>query len=246
MAKAKRAGAGARCSVLLSKLHPADYVAQHFRNTSVQDRLYGLIATKQEEMTWKGKIVQFTFFTHPDHPGIEFSSGYLVITDEGPEDQIFVNAAPAAAAAAADKLHQDAPEPIDASVFAAGNNAEDIALVLGQGLDVDDDNEPAPENFSQAGGPAKTDTGLYPGQSWGWDGLDPRQTSNIQHCQPSFNNDWNPIQGLSPISRCSRSSSLGIGSRLCALPRPTRHLQRRNSTPSQHWGSSFGSLAFFF
>jgi hypothetical protein len=45
-----RPGVGARCSVLLSKLHPGDYVAQHFPNTTRQDRLEGLVATRREEV----------------------------------------------------------------------------------------------------------------------------------------------------------------------------------------------------
>ena len=35
---------------------------------------------------------------------------------------------------------------IEGTIFHAGNTAEDIAMVQTQGLMVDDDNEPAPEN----------------------------------------------------------------------------------------------------
>ena len=52
MAKGKyRLGAGACCSVLYSKLHPGDYVAQHFPNMTLQERLEGLVATRQEVLS---------------------------------------------------------------------------------------------------------------------------------------------------------------------------------------------------
>jgi hypothetical protein len=186
-----RAGVGARCSVLLSKLHLGNYVAQHFPNTTRQDRLEGLVATRREEVVRKGKRVRMTFFTHPDHPGQEFSSSFLKVTAEGDENAIFEDVAPAAFGETG--IAEDVPEPIDESVFEATNNAEDIALVLAQGLDVDDDNEPAPENIPQTGAPpVAEDTGLYPDQSWGWDGLDPRRTSNVQDQPASFLLGWNP------------------------------------------------------
>jgi hypothetical protein len=193
MAKGKyRLGAGACCSVLYSKLHPGDYVAQHFPNMTLQERLEGLVATRQEVVTRKGKRVRFTFSTHPDHPGQEFYSNFLKVTAEGDADQFFEEA-PCTAAAGPSEAPQDVPEPIDESVFAATNTAEDIALVWGQGLDVDDDNEPAPENIPQEGdATAEEDTGLYLGQRWGWDSLDPRRTSNVQDQMPSFTHEWNP------------------------------------------------------
>lgn len=46
-----RLGVGARCSVLFTKLHPGDYVAQHFPNTTQQERLEGLIAIRGRRMS---------------------------------------------------------------------------------------------------------------------------------------------------------------------------------------------------
>jgi hypothetical protein len=56
-------------------------------------------------------------------------------------------------------------------VFQVGNQAEDIALVRGQGYD---DNEPAPENVPGLRDEAPVVNDLYEGQSWGWDGIDQR------------------------------------------------------------------------
>ncbi len=63
-------------------------------------------------------------------------------------------------------------EGIDDAVFhPTGNCAEDIALVRNQGLEVDDHNEPAPKNIPEEN-QAPITMNLYPGQTWGWDGID--------------------------------------------------------------------------
>ena len=61
-------------------------------------------------------------------------------------------------------------------VFFSRNNAEDIARVRAEGFEVDDDNDPAPENVPQGDAPPVTDAGLYEGQTWGWNGIDRRVT----------------------------------------------------------------------
>jgi len=57
---------------------------------------------------------------------------------------------------------------IGENIFRSGNRAEDIANVRGQGFEVDDDNDPAPENVPDAtdAAPAAHDN-LYEGQSMG-------------------------------------------------------------------------------
>ncbi len=55
-----------------------------------------------------------------------------------------------------------------------GNHAENTTLVRNQGLQVDDDNKPAPKNIPGQGGLPLT-TNLHPGQTLGWDGMDHRQ-----------------------------------------------------------------------
>lgn len=64
-------------------------------------------------------------------------------------------------------------------------------MVRNQGFDVDDDNEPVPENIPSPDAPAPVNNGLYEGQSWGWDGIDCR-TNNGGYEEPSFHNSWSP------------------------------------------------------
>ncbi len=52
------------------------------------------------------------------------------------------------------------------------NLAEDVALVRNQGMEVDDNDEPAPENTPKNSSCQQECTrALYPGQ-WGWGGID--------------------------------------------------------------------------
>ena len=63
-------------------------------------------------------------------------------------------------------------DPIEAGVFNASNWAEDIYLFSNQGLEVDDDMEPSPENFPLVDTSAAGT--LFEGQIWGWDVIDGR------------------------------------------------------------------------
>lgn len=82
---------------------------------------------------------------------------------------------------------EQAPTDIDGAVFRAGNRNEDIEFVRNQGLVVDDDNEPAPENIPQE---QVTFSRLFDGQSWGYNGIDRRATSVPVDQEPSFQGGW--------------------------------------------------------
>ncbi len=57
---------------------------------------------------------------------------------------------------------------IDNSVFNAGNCKEDIEFVWAQGLEVDNNKEPAPENIPVGN---TNNSVLFMGQWWGYDGV---------------------------------------------------------------------------
>ena len=69
-------------------------------------------------------------------------------------------------------------------VYFTQNRAEDIARVHIEGFEVDDDNDPAPENIPAPAeaSPVVIDGGLYEGQTWGWDGIDCRHTAGGRYC----------------------------------------------------------------
>ena len=83
-----------------------------------------------------------------------------------------------------DTIESELIVEIDPSVLHAGNRAEDIALVRAQGLMVDDDNDPAPENIPDLNAP-EADT---PNGQWGWDGQCHRIITGVNNVRPKINN----------------------------------------------------------
>ena len=87
-------------------------------------------------------------------------------------------------------------DPIVAGVFNAPNWEEYIALVRNQGLEVDDDTEPAPKNFTLVDTPT-TDT-IFEGHTWGWDGIDFRAVVAQNQNEPYFKKWLDPPKHLQP------------------------------------------------
>ena len=83
---------------------------------------------------------------------------------------------------------------IDISIFQSTNRAEDIANVRNQGFEVNDDNEPVPENIPTDG--TSCDNDLKDGQTWGWDGIDRHHVIIPEKEEPSYQHGWSPL-GLS-------------------------------------------------
>ncbi len=87
----------------------------------------------------------------------------------------------------------DAGTTIGDDFFFAQNRAKDIARVRNERFAVDDDNEPAPENVPGLFTPPVDNAGLFEGQSWGWDGIDCRQTAGEGYDNATFRNGFTPI-----------------------------------------------------
>ena len=168
MARAKRNGIGARCSVLLRKLHPGNVLAERFPNFGSQERLYDLITVKKDDVICGGRVMQMIFFTSATVPNESLfaSPGFVKVIEEGDKADYFEpSATRASTPAPVPGAHEPAEgELLDEAVFFSNNTAEDIAIVRNQGLYVDDDNAPAPENIPTANAPTPVDNGLFPGQ----------------------------------------------------------------------------------
>ena len=194
-------GDGAVCSALIKYLHPAKKVAEVFPNAIGPDRLEGCIARSREKVMVNRKLIWCYVMEHPSFPEMTIHSstryvkvvtegdpaGFFVIEEEAPAAApVAAVAQPVAAAAAAGAPSADTRVEIDLGVFQARNNAEDIANVRAQGLDVDDDNDPAPENIPEASAPPPI--APYPGQTWGWSGVDNRYATGAANSRPSIPN----------------------------------------------------------
>ncbi len=186
-------GGGAQCSVLLKYLRPKPAVNAYFVNYVARDCVTDLTAVRLDEVTRKSKTT-WQYFSLPH--GQPRQSIAPNIMKEGPANLIFdltrssASSPDGSQGSTSQFSYADGEEPIDESVFhPTGNQAEDIELVRNQGLEVDDDNQPAPENVPE---PPMT-TNLYAGQTWGWDGIDQREVVINTKNDASFENGWTPV-----------------------------------------------------
>ncbi len=149
-----RLGEGARCSILLKYLLPSRDVASTFPNTTSTQRLDDLVAVCRAQHTRRGMSVDTVFLTSPTFPGIEMSAARkrVVVVEGGHVDSFWPDVAQQAVQAIAIAV------PVNVV-----NTAEDIARVQAEDFEVEDDNDPAPENIPN--GPPDINIGLYEGQS---------------------------------------------------------------------------------
>ena len=128
-------------------------------------------------MTHQGRTYPAVFFTSATIPGIQLSAAVIktIVREEGHPNGIWGDAGirlprgEALVEAASNEWAE-----IGDDIFTAQNVAEDIACIQGQGFEVDDDNDLAPENIPADGDVRPINLDLYEGQSWGWDGIDRR------------------------------------------------------------------------
>jgi len=186
-------GEGARCSVLLKFLRPSKVVAEAIVNPVKDQRLDDLIAVSREVTTRGGKTFVSIFYRSDTIPGLLHSAERWATVLEQPTGEIW-GGEPEATTAAAPAAQNEQNEPIADFVFNAQNRTEDIALVRAMGFEVDDDNEPAPENVPADDAPLfRLGEGLFEGQEWGWDGIDQRATlGGAMYNGPSFAEGWTP------------------------------------------------------
>ena len=162
-----RLGEGATCSVLVKFLRPTREVKEKYPHNVPDERVDGLVAVRAGRKTRGRTEYPAVFFTHPEFPGVELSAAQnkIKVVAEG-HPSGFWGDAPAPT-----ELPPDAPvvgnEAIDGDVFFARNNAEDIARIRAEGFEVDDDNDPAPENIPQGDEELRIDGDLFEGQTWG-------------------------------------------------------------------------------
>ena len=188
MARKKQHGVGAVCTVLLKYLHPGIYISEKFNNYKKADRLENCLAYKQEIKTVNKKNQLVILLRHDDHPNVELYAvkRWVKVITEGAPEHVFVEED---SDNESNVVNNDTAEgedaPIDNIVFRSGGQAEDIALVRAMGLDVDDDNLPAPENIPQ-NIPETENEGGNVHLGWGWSGIDHRKQLNITNVRANI------------------------------------------------------------
>ena len=187
-------GEGAKCNVLVSMLRPTREVAQRTVNRVPNQRVHDLVATRGAIQTRGQATFEAIFFTSATFPGVELwaARDKTKVHEQGHPDRLWTNWLQADGAEAPLPTNENERE-IPAFIFDAENCAEDIARVRAEGFEVDDDNDPLPENI-QGNAPAieVAADGLYAGQKWGWNGIDQRTVAGGGYENPLFTNGWSP------------------------------------------------------
>ena len=183
----KHLGVGAQCSVANKYLHPAKVIADRYPNATAHSRVDKLLVVDIGKRMVNKKEQSVINFRHDD---FENTAVYCVkrwarIETEGAPEHFFER--PQAMlpedSVVARRAVLDTPvQDIESNIFHAGNCAEDIAMVRNQGLMVDDDNEPAPENI-----PVPGTVEVDNGGTWGWDGTCKRKITGAVNHRPSIN-----------------------------------------------------------
>ena len=149
-------GVGALCSVLLSRLHPRDVIADAFPNQEHRERIDGLVCIRKEKKTvsrneqecyvfWHEKfdnndvycICRWSRVTEACPEGQEFQVYHQ--DDDGEETQLHTEEE------ILDEEEEEMEEGLFREILTAG--ASDIELVRASRYDMDNNNEPAPENL---------------------------------------------------------------------------------------------------
>ena len=173
--KKLRAGVGAVAETLLKYIHPSKLIRDKYPNPINGQRLENCLLIRRETKEVNRKQQVCVIFRHDEFPDKELHAveRWVKVKKEGAEEHLFDKDQPRDESG--DEPEVEDGQELQPSIFRATGVAEDIAMVRAQGLDVDDDNEPAPENVP-TGETTRTRqaNGIYEGQQFGWDGVDHR------------------------------------------------------------------------
>lgn len=194
-----RAGRGAVARCLARFLHPSSHIREKYPNTYKKERISGLIVIRREERAVRrgSRPTRSLVMSHAEFADVEFYAAErnVIIDTEGPEDGIFdtppsamvdgATAVTGAEAVGRTSGETDALElPPVPSGRAVNFTTDDLAALQRQGIQVDDDNAPAPENI-----PVPTEEPMEEAGGWGFDGLDQwRARGCALRSKPRFKN----------------------------------------------------------
>jgi hypothetical protein len=165
----KQRGVGARCNILLKYLHPQALVNSKIPKdgqTHKQDLTDCVVVSRETtNIDRKGRIVIVAKHPTFGESLVNCAEQYAKVKVEGEPDAFFDKKKDLPIIANAPKFHVDGlDKPIDTSVIdkmGRSTRSEDIALARSQGLDVDDDNKPAPENIPASSAALDSTTNLH-------------------------------------------------------------------------------------
>jgi hypothetical protein len=185
--RTKKIGNGATTSCFVRFLHPSALIRAKYINNYKDARISDLNVLGREVKTVSRKPTDCALVQHNEFPGQIFHVALkkLRVDEEGPESE-FWNDDNEGEGGQAHEAQQDEEEnPIQEAVARHGVNLEEgsTRALHAQGIEVDDDDEPAPENV-----PASNDGQVEIfSSSWGFEGIDFRRQMQV----PNFNASMN-------------------------------------------------------
>ena len=187
MARKKSLGVGAVCTVFTRYMHPTKTVSDMYPNRVHNDVMEGLLVIRKEKKVVNRVEREVVVFRHNAFENVELHTvaRWAKVKVEGPADKFFEmvpTSDPADARQENVSLANGREEEIPDHVFHLSGQAEDIAHVRGLGFEVDDDNDPAPENIPGEANyePANNqdDPNNVKAAPEHWEGMCPRKSVN--------------------------------------------------------------------
>lgn len=191
MAPKLRNGVGAVCRVKMKYLHPAKRVDDQYPNREDSGELDGLLVLRKDTKRVKKKDQGVVVMRHEDFPNEELYcvERWCKVITEGPEASLFDLPVAVDEAVAPVVVGQGEEEDIGVVVIPVrglgSELREDIARFRAEGYDVDDDNDPAPENVPNPRQAQQQDGGVVY-QDWGSRTLCLRRSEGCLHPNPKL------------------------------------------------------------
>lgn len=195
-------GNGAVVSVLARYLKPKKAVSDAFPNYNTHKRINNCIVVRKETKEKNGKeqiffvVVNDGVMNGDNHVELTAFARFFEGVTEGPAIDFFDRVEPREEVENADETVPFSEAVIEAMQIFGSRRANDdeVAEIRMEGIDVDDDNAPAPENFPEpvaANGPEVMNAANGPvvmNADWGHDGLCHRRMTGADNHPPKFPN----------------------------------------------------------
>jgi len=156
-----RLGVGAVGTVMTRMLHHRAYVCQAKPNAPANDKIEGAVVMGRQQRVVNRRPQMCLLLSHPAfNQEVYCVERWFNITSEGSHDGFFETAATVTEAAPATQTSEEeagppAPPELSAAFERTADGQplvdEDIDALRNQGIEVDDDNEPLPENIRTRG-----------------------------------------------------------------------------------------------
>ena len=188
MARKKKLGVGAKCAVLTKYLHPSIAVNEKYPNATASARTSDLKCIRKEKKIVNRSEQEVAIFRHDDFDiDLHAVLRWVKVVVEGDKDGLFGGGEEDETPVAVPFVDQVTPgERIPENIFESSGTAEDIAMVIGQGFQVDDDNAPAEENIPRPATEQQANENDYVEAEWKWDGICSRKMNSCPDMKPQI------------------------------------------------------------